>query len=303
MAQHVRLSEADVDVTSCIRRIHSYRGIPLPPLRNAYSPSDDIATPNSHITGLDGTVFFFTVGVAARQLSGGPHILVPVDDLAQCRLLSIIKVKATSTIDLTVFQLSENLESPEAIDKPRAPSWRQMMSPTSSPANASVRASRAACSSSETSPEDYLDFSQDIDGKCDDLFQPRRQPLVANIEWSRLCILNEDSVNPLVLRTQLFLRADRTSKSPRFPEANLTTRCCWGKGILDVFQASALPNRDDCIVVLVIVARPLVAGQIDATEDPFGSFEATFAEVEVEDTFNRLPEKFSLRENMPTALL
>ena len=68
-------------------------------------------------------------------------------------------------------------------------------------------------------------------------------------------------------------------------------------------SAYSRPNRDDCIVVLVIVARPLVAGQIDATEDPFGSFEATFAEVEVEDTFNRLPEKSSLRENVPAALL
>jgi hypothetical protein len=68
-------------------------------------------------------------------------------------------------------------------------------------------------------------------------------------------------------------------------------------------SAYSRPNRDDCIVVLVIVARPLVAMQIDATEDPLGSFETRFAEVEVKDTFNRLPEKFSLGENVPTALL
>ena len=68
-------------------------------------------------------------------------------------------------------------------------------------------------------------------------------------------------------------------------------------------SAYSRPNRDDCIVVLLIVARPLVAGQIDATEDPICSFEARFAEVGVADTFNRLPEKSSLRENVPTALL
>ena len=68
-------------------------------------------------------------------------------------------------------------------------------------------------------------------------------------------------------------------------------------------DACSRPNRADCIVVLEIVARPLVAGQIVATEDPLGSFEARFAEAEVEDTFNRLPEKSSLRENVPAALL
>ena len=85
---------------------------------------------------------------------------------------------------------------------------------------------------------------------------------------------------------------------------NLRLQHCNGPAdALAYDSACSRPTHDDCIVVLVIVARPLVAGQIDATEDPFGSFEATFAEVEVEDTFNRLPEKFSLRENMPTALL